>query len=132
MTYLMSVTHLTVDADIDSTLLDLELQGKKPYWIPSGASTHPLGGLGYARCAFEIKQQEKELRLGGSGRFDVVVVPTMSGSTLGGLVAGFKAVDAPTQGIKRRLIGVLAGPKDKADFISSILSIARCTHWHPA
>ncbi|KAF2798049.1 1-aminocyclopropane-1-carboxylate deaminase [Melanomma pulvis-pyrius CBS 109.77] len=127
LTHLMSATHLPADADVDSTLLDLESQGKKPYWIPSGASTHPLGGLGYARCAFEIKQQERELGLGSSGGFDVVVVPTMSGSTLGGLVAGFKAVDRPMRDVKRRLIGVLAGPKDKADFVASILSIARAT-----
>ena len=25
-------------------------QGGKPYWIPSGASAHPLGGLGYGQC----------------------------------------------------------------------------------
>jgi 1-aminocyclopropane-1-carboxylate deaminase/D-cysteine desulfhydrase-like pyridoxal-dependent ACC family enzyme len=31
-----------------------------PYVIPSGASDHPLGGLGYVRCALEILQQSEE------------------------------------------------------------------------
>ena len=26
--------------------------GGKPYYIPAGASDHPLGGLGFARWAF--------------------------------------------------------------------------------
>ncbi|KAJ7690361.1 hypothetical protein B0H17DRAFT_1201710 [Mycena rosella] len=28
---------------------DLVAAGGKPYYIPAGASTHPLGGLGFAR-----------------------------------------------------------------------------------
>ncbi|KAJ5949006.1 hypothetical protein N7454_002313 [Penicillium verhagenii] len=65
----------------------------EPYWISSGASLHPLGGLGYARAAFEIAEQEKEIELGGSGRFDFVFVACGSGSTVGGLIAGFKLLE---------------------------------------
>ncbi|KAJ5947586.1 Tryptophan synthase beta subunit-like PLP-dependent enzymes superfamily [Penicillium verhagenii] len=67
--------------------------GGEPYWISSGASLHPLGGLGYARAAFEIAEQEKEIKLGGSGRFDFVFVACGSGSTVGGLIAGFKLLE---------------------------------------
>ncbi|KAF7345979.1 1-aminocyclopropane-1-carboxylate deaminase [Mycena venus] len=28
--------------------------GGKPYYIPAGVSDHPLGGLGFARWAFEV------------------------------------------------------------------------------
>lgn len=40
-------------------------RGGKPYWIPSGASAHPLGGLGYAQC--------KSVALQGSSRKIIVV-----------------------------------------------------------
>jgi 1-aminocyclopropane-1-carboxylate deaminase len=127
MTHIMGATHLPVDTPEDSALKTLKEEGKNPYWIPSGASLHPLGGLGYARCAFEIAQQEKEV-FGAESGFRVIVVPTASGSTLAGLVAGFKAVDQAA-GLKnkdkRRLIGVLAAPKDKTDFAVMVLDIAR-------
>lgn len=129
LTHLMTATHLPVNSKQEDVLRELEKQGKKPYFIPSGASTHPLGGLGYARCAFEITQQEEEM---SDGYFDVIIVPTMSGSTLGGLVAGFKAaeeamLDSPR---KRRLIGVLAGPKDLPQFRGLVLDIAKTAAKH--
>ncbi|KAF5867137.1 hypothetical protein ETB97_004058 [Aspergillus alliaceus] len=105
----------TVDeGDPITPILDeLRARGKVPYWIPSGASLHPLGGLGYARCAFEIAAQEKE-QLGEGGRFDYVFVACGSGSTVGGLIAGFKLLQKmETQGNKtekvigRKVIGIL-------------------------
>jgi 1-aminocyclopropane-1-carboxylate deaminase len=121
----MGAVHLPNDTQESDAVASLQGEGKKPYFIPSGASLHPLGGLGYARCAFEIAQQEKDL-FGEEGAFGVIVVPTMSGSTLGGLVAGFAAVDQRAkEKRKRRLVGVLASPKDKAEFIHLVLGIAR-------
>jgi len=84
------------------------------YWIPSGVSTHPLGGLGYARWAFEIEEQERDMHV----FFDVIVVALMSGSSLTGIVAGMKLaakLKAQRGGVvkKRRIIGVQAGPKDR-------------------
>ncbi|KUM66420.1 hypothetical protein ACN42_g669, partial [Penicillium freii] len=62
-------------AEDATPLLDkLKASGQNPYWIPGGASLHPLGGLGYARAAFEIAAQEGEMGLGGSGRFEYVFV----------------------------------------------------------
>jgi 1-aminocyclopropane-1-carboxylate deaminase len=59
--------------------------GGKPYAIPAGASDHPLGGLGFARWAEEVADQEQELGV----FFDTVVVCSVTGSTQAGMVAGF-------------------------------------------
>jgi 1-aminocyclopropane-1-carboxylate deaminase len=64
----------------------VERAGGKPYSIPAGASDHPLGGLGYARFAEELRQQERDLGI----RFDYIVVASASASTQAGMVVGFK------------------------------------------
>jgi len=69
----------------EQALADVEQQGGKPYPIPAGASDHPLGGHGFAGWAFEVEDQEKELGL----RFDAVIVCSVTGSTQGGMIAGF-------------------------------------------
>lgn len=73
-----------------------------PYFIPSGASLHNLGGLGFARWAYEVHEQEKELGV----TFDAIVVSTASGSTLGGMATGFKLLRHATE--RKRLIGIQA------------------------
>ncbi len=65
----------------------VETAGGKPYAIPAGASDHPLGGLGFARWAREVAEQEAELGV----FFDTVVVCSVTGSTQAGMVAGFAA-----------------------------------------
>lgn len=114
---------------------ELRAQGEVPYWIPSGASLHPLGGLGYARCAFEIASQEQQLaaglQLGGSKHFDSIFVACGSGSTLAGLIAGFKLYEMVKQagGVvppKRNIIGVLTSPtKSRTYQEGRILRLAR-------
>ncbi|OQD72781.1 hypothetical protein PENDEC_c019G07162 [Penicillium decumbens] len=91
--------------DANPILEELRASGERPYWIPGGASLHALGGLGYARAAFEIEVQERELGLGGSGGFDYIFVACGSGSTVGGLIAGFKLGETA-----RQVIGVLNSP----------------------
>ena len=71
--------------------------GGRPYAIPAGASDHPLGGLGYAQFAEELAQQERALGV----FFDCVIVATCTGSTQGGMLAGFAA-----QARARKLIGI--------------------------
>ncbi len=78
-------------------LADVEARGGKPYAIPAGASDHPLGGLGFARWAFEVEEQERELGL----FFDTVVVCSVTGSTQAGMVAGFAGQERP-----RRVLGI--------------------------
>ncbi|KAL2010571.1 hypothetical protein VTN00DRAFT_6378 [Thermoascus crustaceus] len=123
-------------------LEELRGRGKVPYWIPSGASLHPLGGLGYARCAFEIAAQEKSILSlsvsggGGGGRFDYIFVACGSGSTLAGLIAGFKLLEKTEAIIQnngrllppRRVIGILTSPtKPRAYHEERILRLARAT-----
>jgi 1-aminocyclopropane-1-carboxylate deaminase len=71
----------------EQALADVERRGGKPYPIPAGASDHPLGGLGFARWADEVSQQERELGI----FFDTVVVCSVTGSTQAGMIAGFAA-----------------------------------------
>jgi len=71
----------------EEAIASVERDGSKPYAIPAGASDHPLGGLGFARWAFEVAEQERELGV----FFDTVVVCSVTGSTQAGMVAGFAA-----------------------------------------
>jgi 1-aminocyclopropane-1-carboxylate deaminase len=81
----------------ERALEQVRREGGKPYAIPAGASDHPLGGLGYANFADELAQQEREQEL----FFDTIITATCTGSTQGGMVAGFKAQPRP-----RHLIGI--------------------------
>ncbi|KAK3350651.1 1-aminocyclopropane-1-carboxylate deaminase [Neurospora tetraspora] len=96
---------------------DLEKEGRKPYYIPAGASDHPLGGLGFARWAFEVVAQEEELGV----YFDTVVVCAVTGSTMAGMVAGFRLLEKlerdseklgeEAKKRRRRVIGIDASAK---------------------
>jgi 1-aminocyclopropane-1-carboxylate deaminase len=81
----------------EQALADVEERGGKPYAIPAGASDHPLGGLGFARWAQEVSEQERELEL----FFDTIVVCSVTGSTQAGMVAGFAGQEQP-----RRVLGI--------------------------
>jgi 1-aminocyclopropane-1-carboxylate deaminase len=73
----------------EDALASVEAAGGKPYAVPAGASDHPLGGLGFARWADEVAEQERELGV----VFDTVVVCSVTGSTQAGMIAGFAAQD---------------------------------------
>ncbi|WGF86878.1 1-aminocyclopropane-1-carboxylate deaminase [Marinivivus vitaminiproducens] len=92
-------------------------EGGKPYAIPAGASDHPLGGLGYAHFADELALQEKDQGF----VFDTVITATCTGSTQGGMVAGFRAQDTG-----RRLIGIDTAC-DAAMTRKAVTKIARAT-----
>ncbi|KIW72118.1 1-aminocyclopropane-1-carboxylate deaminase [Phialophora macrospora] len=105
--------------------------GGKPYYIPAGASDHPLGGLGFARWAFEVYAQERQLNV----FFDTIIVCAVTGSTFAGMIAGFKLLErtypaavaaAAPSGKKRKIIGIDASAKPKETF-DQVLRIARDT-----
>ena len=81
----------------EDALASVEESGGTPYAIPAGASDHPLGGLGFARWADEVAEQERELGV----FFDTIVVCSVTGSTQAGMIAGFAAQDA-----ERAILGI--------------------------
>jgi 1-aminocyclopropane-1-carboxylate deaminase len=81
----------------DAALASVEASGGKPYAIPAGASDHPLGGLGFARWADEVAEQERELGV----FFDTIIVCSVTGSTQAGMIAGFAA-----QAESRSVLGI--------------------------
>lgn len=71
----------------------LVAEGRKPYVIHLGVDHPPLGALGYVAGAAELHAQISD--------FDAAVVPSGSGSTHGGFLAGLRLVgqSAPVYGI---------------------------------
>jgi 1-aminocyclopropane-1-carboxylate deaminase len=102
---------------------ECERNGEKPYYIPAGASDHPLGGMGFARWAFEVRDQEKEMGI----IFDTIIVCAVTGSTMAGMVAGFKLLEKlyPEEP-KRKVIGIDASAKP-ATTHAQVLRIAKNT-----
>lgn len=64
----------------------LRAEGRRPYVVGAGGSS-PVGALGYAACAWEILDQERETGL----RFARILIPNGSAGTHAGLAAGLAA-----------------------------------------
>jgi 1-aminocyclopropane-1-carboxylate deaminase len=101
----------------ENALEEIRAQGGTPYAIPAGASDHPLGGLGFANWADEVRRQEDELGI----FFDTVVVCSVTGSTHAGMIAGFAGQDRP-----RRVLGIDASAKI-GETRAQVEKIARAT-----
>jgi len=85
----------------EQAIAEIIASGGKPYAIPAGASDHPLGGMGFARWAYELAEQEAELGV----FFDTIIVNSVTGSTQAGMVAGFAVLEQ--EGARpRRILGV--------------------------
>ncbi|KAL6405552.1 putative 1-aminocyclopropane-1-carboxylate deaminase [Ilyonectria robusta] len=121
---IIGAERFAVDTSEESVLRTLKKRGRKAYSIPTGASTHPLGGLGFARWAFELLEQESILGV----TFDVIAVAAGSGSTLGGMVAGFKlAQKVGQQTSVKRLIGFSIFNPSEEETAELVLGIAKAT-----
>ena len=81
----------------EQAIADVVERGGKPYAIPAGASDHKLGGHGFARWAYEVEAQERELGV----FFDTIVVCSVTGSTQAGMIAGFAGQER-----ERRVLGI--------------------------
>jgi 1-aminocyclopropane-1-carboxylate deaminase len=101
----------------EEALASVAERGGKAYPIPAGASDHPLGGLGFARWADEVADQESGLGL----FFDTVVVCSVTGSTQAGMVAGFAAQER-----ERAVLGI-DGSATVEQTYAQITRIARVT-----
>lgn len=73
------------DAALDARAAQLTSEGRKPYVFHLGVDHAPTGGLGYAAAAAETLEQL------GDNLPDVVVIPTGSGLTHAGFLAGARA-----------------------------------------
>ncbi|BAE62082.1 unnamed protein product [Aspergillus oryzae RIB40] len=102
---------------------ECEGNGERPYYIPAGASDHPLGGLGFARWAFEVREQEREMGV----VFDDVVVCAVTGSTMAGMVAGFKLIEKLYPGEKKKRVIGIDGSAKPVETKAQVLRIARNT-----
>src|SRR3712207_990271 len=101
----------------ERAIADVQARGGTPYPIPAGASDHELGGMGFARWAFEVEAQERELGV----FFDTIVVCSVTGSTQAGMIAGFAGQER-----ERRVIGI-DGSARPAETHEQVARIARRT-----
>ncbi|KAF7586625.1 hypothetical protein BBP40_008561 [Aspergillus hancockii] len=102
---------------------ECEERGEVPYYIPAGASDHPLGGLGFARWAFEVREQEREMGI----VFGTVIVCAVTGSTMAGMVAGFKLIEKLYPDEPRKVVLGIDGSAKPAETRAQVLRIARST-----
>jgi D-cysteine desulfhydrase len=107
-----------LDGLVDRHAGRLAAQGRRPYAVPRGGAT-PVGGLGFAAAATELAEQLGPLR-----HDDVtVVLPTGSGASLAGFLAGRAALGAtgrtygvsvsrPPAELRRHVLDLAAGCAD--------------------
>src|SRR3546814_3527835 len=123
MSRIMGAHIILVDEGFDigirdswlKALEEVKAAGGIPYAIPAGASVHKYGGLGFARFAEEVQQQEAELGYS----FDYIVVCTVTGSTHAGMIAGLAL-----QGRQRNVIGIDASLQSE-EHTSELKSLMR-------
>jgi 1-aminocyclopropane-1-carboxylate deaminase len=101
----------------EQAIADVAERGGQAYAIPAGASDHKLGGHGFARWAYEVEEQERELGV----FFDTIVVCSVTGSTQAGMVAGFAGQER-----ERRVLGIDASATAQQTW-EQIARIARRT-----
>lgn len=74
------------DANLGRIAKGLEAEGRRPYIIPLGPSSAPLGALGYVRAAIELAGQIEQSALA----VDEIIVPSGSALTHAGLLYGLR------------------------------------------
>ncbi|KAI1029283.1 hypothetical protein LB504_010715 [Fusarium proliferatum] len=119
---ILGVEMAAPNAALEDVASDVERRGGRPHVIASGASAHVHGGLGFARWAFELVEQEAAHGI----FFDTIVVPVASGGTIAGMIAGFKLADR-SGGQSRSIIGIDTYKKPQGVLEATILEIAKRT-----
>ncbi|WP_158749943.1 D-cysteine desulfhydrase family protein [Acidobacterium sp. S8] len=84
--HLLAGTENALDFAADRAKV-LKREGRRSYLVGSGGSS-PAGCLGYANCAVEILEQQREIE----GGFTQIIAPNGSSGTHAGLAAGFASV----------------------------------------
>ncbi|MAT84796.1 MAG: D-cysteine desulfhydrase [Gammaproteobacteria bacterium] len=112
-------------ADARAALLDrLERDGRLPYVIPVGGSSH-VGAMGYARCAMELMEQSRALEFALTD----VVHASSSAGTQAGLLAGFAGLVLDGDGTAPRVHGINVSevdptvlPKDVQRLVGEVIA----------
>lgn len=112
-------------ADARAALLDrLERDGRLPYVIPVGGSSH-VGAMGYARCAMELMEQSQALEFALTD----VVHASSSAGTQAGLLAGFAGLVLDGDGTAPRVHGINVSevdptvlPKDVQRLVGEVIA----------
>lgn len=111
------------EAGADQALRDhadtLRAQGRVPYVIPLGLQNKPLGALGYMDAAREVLAQKED--------FEAVAIPSGSGATHMGFLAGLRALGSqvPVHGIcvRRDAQAQAARLQEVADRLAALLEV---------
>ncbi|MEO3417284.1 D-cysteine desulfhydrase family protein [Roseovarius sp. CAU 1744] len=111
------------EAGADKALRDhadrLRQQGRRPYVIPLGLRNKPLGALGYMRAAQEVLAEDTG--------FDAAVIPSGSGATHVGFLAGLRALGSgmPVHGIcvRRNAAAQSARLQELSDRLAALLGV---------
>lgn len=111
------------DAVIERVVAELKRRGERPYVIPLGASDG-IGSLGYVAAALELLDQCEALDIRPRGIF----LPTGSGGTHGGLLAGLRLAgcDVPVIGlsVSEPAPAKVAKVRASADGVATVLQLA--------
>jgi 1-aminocyclopropane-1-carboxylate deaminase len=127
MNGILGAEYTEPNTSLEDAAAGIAEKGGRPYIIAPGASANLHGGLGFARWAFEVVEQETAMGV----FFDTIVVPVASGGTLGGMIAGFKLADrlhgsSETQRA-RAIIGIDTYNKPAGVLEATILEISQRT-----
>lgn len=112
------------DANLERLADQMRDKGKRPYVVHLGLAAPPVGGLGYAAAAVELFLQYQ-----AQGAFpDWVVIPSGSGLTHAGFLAGARAIgwDVAVLGIcvRRDATQQQARVRRRVDELSAMLASA--------
>ncbi|MBW9051108.1 D-cysteine desulfhydrase family protein [Rhizobium mesosinicum] len=107
---------------IEKRVAELAAIKRKAFVATLGGST-PVGCLGYARCAFEIHRQSRDLGV----EFDLTILPNGSGGTHAGLLAGAILLDQDPKSVRAHSV---LGNAEKAiaDTVSKVNATLELLH----
>ncbi|WP_186525984.1 1-aminocyclopropane-1-carboxylate deaminase/D-cysteine desulfhydrase [Leekyejoonella antrihumi] len=87
-----TVSRADLDEVVHRRVVELRKRGRRPYSVPRGGAT-AIGGVGFAVAAQELATQCAELDIEAG----TIVIPTGSGGTQAGLLAGRAGSNLPLQ-----------------------------------
>ncbi len=84
------------DAAVYALAEQLRKDGHRPYVIPLGVNSPPLGALGYVQAAIELTTQLQQVDTNVDGQVDEILIASGSALTHTGLLYGLRALSQAT------------------------------------